>query len=227
MRFQDWHEDVFIVNNAKNLQWSYVDKSFVKLFTLFSPPLVKTGFAWITWLTFLVQNGTFLWKATSLQNWNWNMKVRRDKNWYLTKHFLVSLSSFQTNTEQSLQPTASWSSGIPVTAHKPPSLTLVQHTQRRSFRNFQPKEGKVIFTNWSTINSVPNQWLPSSSKPLNSDAIFPVCLCHNHRPWSHQYQGSTQLWHSLSGKEELLWMIVYKKSYVFNANQMIYLDVQL
>jgi len=124
---------------------------FVQFLTLFSPPPCKN------WLClnhvidmFLVQNGTFLWKATSLQNWNWNMKVKRDKSWYLTMLFLVSLSSFQTNTEQSLQATANWSSGIPVTAHKAPSLTLVQHTQRRSLRYFQPKEGKVIFTNWST-----------------------------------------------------------------------------
>ncbi len=76
------------------------------------------------------------------------------------------------------------------------------------------QNSSCIFNNQLTIiKIVLNPWLPSSSKPLNSDAISLICLCHNHTPWDPPYPGSTQLWHCPSGSEGFLWINVYKKGF--------------
>ncbi len=161
----------------------------------------------------LGQNGTFWQQVCRTEVWRWRgLKAITPQctSW--------SPLHLQIHTEQSLQPTASSSSGIPVTAHKLPSLTFKQHTQSCSLWHFQLKECKehssrtvFLLTDQQIIMLVPNPWLPSSRKPLNSDAISLICLCHNHTPWDHQYPGSTQLWHCPSGSEGFLWMNVYKK----------------
>lgn len=161
---------------------------------------------------FFVQNGTFWQQVCRTEVWKWRgLKVITPQctSWSPAPASRYRQSS-RCNPPPAHRPASQW---LHISRHHWPSNNTHRsvHSDTSNWKRVKSTQNVFLQTDQQIIMLVPNPWLPSSSKPLNSDAISLICLCHNHTPWVHQYPGSTQLWHCPSGSEGFLWMNVYQK----------------